>query len=89
MLGTRQINGMDADGKLHTMVYPKGYQGRTEEVTTIEETWYSFRIQAQVRRVRTDPRNGDYEYQVRNIELGEPDSRLFRIPDHYEVIDVK
>ena len=89
MLGTKQINGVEADGKLHTTVYPKGYQGRAEEVTTIEETWYSFRIQAQVRRVRTDPRNGDYEYQIRNIELGEPDPRLFRIPDDYEVIDVK
>jgi hypothetical protein len=89
MLGSRQINGVEADGKLHTTVYPAGYQGRADAVTTTEETWYSFRIQAQVRRVRTDPRNGDYEYQVRNIEAGEPDVRLFQIPDDYEIVDMK
>jgi hypothetical protein len=88
-LGTRQINGVDADGKLLTTVYPTGYQGRQEEVMTSEETWYCFRIQASVRRVRTDPRNGNLEYQMKNIELGEPDAGLFKVPDDYEITDVK
>jgi hypothetical protein len=89
MLGSRQINGVEADGKLHTTVYPAGYQGRVEEVTTTDETWYSFRIQAQVRQVRTDPRNGDSEYQMKSIEVGEPGAGLFRVPDDYEVVDMK
>jgi hypothetical protein len=46
LLGSRNINGVEADGKLHTTVYPAGYQGRAEEVTTTEETWYSYRIHA-------------------------------------------
>jgi hypothetical protein len=83
-LGTKRINGVDADGRRYTTVYPAGYQGRAEEVTVTEETWYSFRIQAVVRRVRTDPRNGDYEYQVTDIKT-DPDASLFRVPGDYEI----
>lgn len=85
-LGTKRINGVDADGNLRTTVFPSGHQGRAEDITITVETWYSFRINQQVRSIKTDPRNGDYEYEMTNIEIGEPDAALFRIPADYEIL---
>ncbi len=87
-LGTSTINGVEALGRLETTTFAAGFAGRTEEGSAVEESWYSLRIQAFVRRIRTDARNGDYEYQTTNITLGEPDPELFRIPTGYQVKDL-
>ncbi len=89
MLGTKVIGGVEADGKLHTTVYPAGYQKQAEESTVTTETWYAFRVQAQVRRISTDPRNGGSEYGMTHIQLGEPDRALFQVPEDYEITEIK
>ncbi len=85
-LGVKQVNGVPADGDLHTTVYPPGYQGPQEAKYT-EETWYCWRISQTVRRVTSHSISGDYEMDLKEITLAEPDAALFRVPADYEVLD--
>ena len=85
-LGTQQINGVTATGNLHTTVYPAGNPA-PPEATFTEEVWYYWRINRPVRRVTSHSVNGDYQMDLKDIVLGEPDTALFRVPADYEIID--
>ncbi len=38
---------------------------------------------------RQDPRFGDESFSVGDIVLGDPDARLFQMPPHFKVIDMR
>jgi hypothetical protein len=50
-----------------------------------EETWYSPELKIQVKSYTDDPRIGQYNTIVSDLERKEPDPSLFRIPDDYKV----
>ncbi len=88
-LGTRNIEGVEAQGKRYTATIPAGKIGNELPIVITQETWFSPKLQAVVLAIRHDPRFGDTTYKLTNISLAEPTASLFQVPSDYTVTDVK
>jgi len=84
-LGTRMIEGVQAEGKRVTMTIPAGEIGNTSPIEIIDESWYSAELQTTVMTKHIDPRSGERIYRLTNISRSEPDRSLFEIPADYTV----
>jgi hypothetical protein len=51
------------------------------------ETWNSPDLPFPVFRKINDPRTGEEKMAYFNIRRGEPDPRLFQIPEGYQIVD--
>ena len=87
-LGTRTINGVEAEGSRVTRVIPAGMEGNDAPITISTETWNSVELGATVLRIDTDPRSGVNTTELTEIELGGPDPSLFQVPDGYTIKEV-
>jgi hypothetical protein len=86
-LGSRTIEGVPAEGTRCTTVWPAGFLGQDESVTTVTETWTSPQLRVIVLIKRDDPRNGETTTRLVNISRAEPDPALFQVPSDYTVIE--
>jgi hypothetical protein len=86
-LGTRVIEGLEAEGTRTTTITPAGEIGNRLPIEVTEERWYSPRLQTLVMRERRDPRSGDTVYRLTNINLNEPERSLFEVPADYTLRD--
>jgi hypothetical protein len=86
-LGTETIEGVLAEGKRTTVVYPTGAVGNDRPITTVSETWTSPDLKVVVLSKNSDPRNGESTTKLTNISRAEPDPSLFQIPSDYEIVD--
>lgn len=84
-LGTQTINGVLAEGVRFTTTLPAGAIGNTRPIETVTERWFSPQLQTVVRTRSSDPRTGDYSFELTNIRHGEPSPSLFQPPPDYEV----
>jgi hypothetical protein len=84
-LGTREFEGVKAEGKLRSFEIPAGELGNRNPIVVADETWYSPELQATVYSKHSDPRSGDYIYRLEGIKRGEPDAALFTAPPDYQV----
>jgi len=88
-LGTQTIEGLLAEGKRTTTVFPAGSVGNDRPITAISETWMSTELKTQVLSKNSDPRSGESTTRLINISLTEPDAALFQIPAEYEIEDAQ
>ncbi len=86
-LGTETIEGMAAEGKRTTVVYPEGFMGNDRPITTVTETWTSSELGMVVLSKVSDPRNGETTSKLNNISFEEPDAALFEVPAGYSIVD--
>jgi hypothetical protein len=86
-LGSRNFDGVIAEGKMVSYTIPAGKIGNVKPITVSSETWYSSDLQITVYSKHSDPRAGDVIYRVANLKRGEQSSDLFRVPADYEVKD--
>jgi hypothetical protein len=84
-LGSKDIDGVVAQGTQTTVVIPAGSIGNAKAITTVSERWYSPDLQIDVMTRRDDPRFGETTYQLTDIQLGEPSPSLFQVPPGYTV----
>ncbi len=84
-LGSRDFDGVRADGKSVSYTIPAGEIGNKNPITVTTETWYSPELQVTVYSKHSDPRSGDSIYRLANIKRSEPASTLFMVPDGYAV----
>lgn len=84
-LGTKNINGVDAEGTRTTMTIPAGAMGNVKPITIVTERWFAPSLRIVVLSRHSDPRNGESVYQLSNIRHEEPDPDLFTVPDGYTV----
>lgn len=84
-LGTREFDGVRAEGKLRSYEIPAGEVGNRNPITVADETWYSPELQVTVYSKHSDPRSGDYIYRLEGLKRGEPDAALFTVPSDYKV----
>jgi len=84
-LGTRTINGINAEGTLYTRTIPAGQIGNDKPITVTNETWYSPGLQLVVMSKRSDPRFGQTTYTLTNIQRADPAANLFTVPSDYTV----
>jgi hypothetical protein len=76
-LGTRDFDGVQADGVRVITTFAAGAVGNEREIEVTSETWFSKELGVVVYSKRTDPRVGESTYQMTNITRAEPDPRLF------------
>jgi hypothetical protein len=84
-LGTRDFDGVRAEGRQRSYEIPAGEVGNRNPIVVADETWYSPDLQVTVYAKHSDPRSGDYVYRLEGIKRGEPDAALFTVPSDYQV----
>ena len=86
-LGTRQIEGVKANGRRTTTVIPTGRIGNDRPIQITDERWESPELQMVVLSRYSDPRTGVVEYRLTNISRVEPRADLFAVPADYTIIE--
>lgn len=83
-LGTRDFDGVRADGSQTTWTIPAGRIGNEKPIEIISERWYSPELMLVVYSRHADPRTGERIYRLEGLKREEPPAELFRIPPDYE-----
>lgn len=84
-LGTRMIEGVEAEGTRTTTTIPAGEIGNEQPIEIVSESWYSPQLQTVVLSTHNDPRMGETTYRLTNIQLVEPLAMLFEPPADYTI----
>jgi hypothetical protein len=84
-LGTKTINGLQAEGTRVTHTIPAGRIGNEKPIEVVSERWYSSELQMPVLTTHNDPMMGIMTSKLVNVTRGEPDASLFQIPSDYKV----
>ncbi|MEQ1763671.1 MAG: hypothetical protein ABL984_11045 [Pyrinomonadaceae bacterium] len=85
-LGTRDIEGVSAEGTRRVTTIPEGAIGNERPIEIVYESWYSKELGLVVYSKHSDPRFGEQTYRVTNIVRSEPDPSLFAVPHGYKVL---
>jgi hypothetical protein len=84
-LGTKEFDGVKAEGKSTVWTIPAGNIGNRNPINVTSESWYSPELQATVYSRYNDPRTGESIYRLAGIRRGEPAAALFTVPEGYKV----
>ena len=86
-LGKNEVEGVETIGTRETVTTSAGAMGNDREVALTKEFWYSPKLAINLVVKRLDPVQGTQTFTVRNLQLAEPDARLFTVPAGFKVID--
>ena len=86
-LGTREFDGVKAEGRSTVWTIPAGQIGNRNPINVSSETWYSPELQVTVYARHNDPRTGETLYRLAGIKRGEPAPALFKVPEEYQLRD--
>lgn len=86
-LGTREIEGVLAEGTRISMTVPKGAMGNEQPFEVVVERWYSSDLRAIVLVKRTGLNGGTTTYRLTDIKRAEPAAALFIVPRDYKIRD--
>jgi hypothetical protein len=86
-LGSRDFNGIKAEGKLRSYEIPAGEIGNRNPIVVSDESWYAPDLQVTVYTKHSDPRSGDTVFRLDNLKREEPAASLFAVPSDYTVKD--
>jgi hypothetical protein len=84
-LGTKVINGVNAEGTRSTHTIATEEIGNSAPIQIVSERWYSADLQTVVQSTRKDPRFGTTTFSLSNIQKTEPAATLFAVPADYTV----
>jgi hypothetical protein len=84
-LGTREFDGIKADGTMTSYTIPAGQIGNEKPIVVTSERWFSPELHVVVYAKNSDPRTGDTIYRLANVKRGEPPADLFKVPADYKV----
>jgi hypothetical protein len=88
-LGTKVIDGVEAEGTRNTTTFATGTQGNDQPFSVTFENWYSQDLKLMLLSVTHDPRSGDNTSKIDNLSRNEPDLSLFVPPADYTIVDEK
>ena len=86
-LGKTVVNGVEAIGTRETRTLKPGAIGNASPLAIVKEFWYSPQIGINVSVKRIDPRFGTEIFNVTNLVLSEPDSKVFAVPSGFTIED--
>ena len=86
-LGSQQLEGLVTTGTRTTRTTPAGAEGNDRALTMVRETWSSSDVGITLLEKTSDPRNGDSEMRMTNLEQTEPEATLFQVPADYTIQD--
>jgi hypothetical protein len=84
-LGSREIEGVNAEGTRTVMTIPAGAIGNEQAIEIVSERWYSPELQTVIMSRHSDPRFGETVYRLTNINRSEPAATLFQVPSDYTI----
>lgn len=84
-LGTRNVEGVQAEGTRITTTIPAGAIGNEQPIQIVNENWYSPELQVVVMTSHSDPRFGQTTYKLTSIQRAEPAATLFQVPPDYTI----
>jgi hypothetical protein len=87
-LGTKQIDGMTAEGSQATVTVPAGAAGNVRPMVTTNETWYARDLRLPVLTKMNNPVIGESVTRVQNVSRLEPPTALFAVPADYTVREI-
>src|SRR5258708_39309893 len=83
-LGTKDFDGVKAEGKSTVWTIPAGKIGNRNAINVTSESWYSPELQVTVYSRHDDPRTGESIYRLAAIKRAEPQPDLFKVPEGYQ-----
>ena len=83
-LGTRDFEGIKAEGKLTTHTIPAREIGNDKAIVISSERWFSPELHIVLYAKTIDPRAGETTYRISDVKRGEPPAELFRVPADYK-----
>jgi len=83
-LGTKTVNGLQAQGTRMTRTIPAGKIGNEKPIEVVTERWYSTDLQLPLTTTHTDPMMGTVTTNLTNINRTLPDASLFQVPSDYK-----
>jgi len=86
-LGTREMEGLIVEGWRTTWMVPAQAEGNDRPLTHERETWNSNLMGITLLVKTSDPRTGEVERRMTNLERLEPDAALFQVPAQYTTRD--
>ena len=87
-LGTKEIEGVKAEGKLTSFEIPAGEIGNAQAIVVSDEVWTSPELQVVLYSKHSDPRSGDRIYRLTNLKRDEVAASQFSVPSDYKVRDL-
>lgn len=88
-LGTRDFEGVSAQGTRRVTTIPAGAIGNERPIEITYERWFSKELGLVVYSKNTDPRFGEQTYRLTNLNRSEPDPALFSVPTQYRRVTGK
>jgi hypothetical protein len=85
MLGSREFDGVRADGKRTIRTIPAGAIGNEKPIAVVSERWFCPELNVVVMSRNVDPRSGETVYRLADIKRGEPPAELFKVPADYKL----
>jgi hypothetical protein len=82
-LGSRDFDGVRADGSRTTWTIPAGRIGNEKPIEIVSERWYSPDLMLVVSSRHADPRSGERSYRLEGLRRDEPSADLFKVPADY------
>lgn len=86
-LGTRDVEGVMAEGTRISMTVPQGTIDNHQPLEIVMERWYSPTLHTVVLVKRNDPRRGATTYRLTGIKREDPAAALFMVPRDYRIYD--
>ena len=84
-LGTRDFEGVKAEGKSTVWTIPAGKIGNRNPIDVTSESWYSPELQVTMYSRHNDPRTGESIYRLAAVKRAEPAAELFKVPEDYKL----
>jgi hypothetical protein len=84
-LGSREFDGVRADGTRTTWTIAAGEIGNEKPIEIVSERWFAPDLLLVVYSRHADPRSAERIYRLEGIRREEPPAALFRVPPDYEL----
>lgn len=87
-LGSKVIDGVPVNGKLHTATLPAGAAGNALPIVHTNEVWRSPELRLSLYARNIDPRTGERTTRIVGLSRQDPPHSLFTPPSGYTVREV-
>jgi hypothetical protein len=84
-LEPQEMEGILVTGTQTTWAIPAGAEGNDRDLTVVQEIWISLEMGITLLDKNSDPRSGNRESRMTNLERAEPDAALFQVPADYTI----